>query len=71
MRKLLVRLALLGAAAVTAVAVRNYLRDPVGAKRGDVQIVLDNGTTTVEPEPVEAQEFADIARKVLETTGGR
>ena len=71
MRKFLVRLALLGAAAGAAVTVRNYLRDPVGANRGDVQIVLDNGATTVEPEPVEAREFADIARKVLETTGGR
>ena len=69
MRKLLVRVALLGAAAGAAVAVRNYLRDQAGAQRGDVQIVLDDGATTVEPEPIEAQEFADIARKVVETAG--
>ena len=66
MRKLLVRLALLGAAAGVAVAVRNQLRDPAGAQRGDVQIILDDGATTVEPDPVEAQEFTDIARKVVE-----
>ena len=70
MRKLLVRVALLGAAAGAAVAVRNHLRDPLGTQRGDVQIVLDDGATTVEPDPVEAQEFADIARKVVETAGG-
>ena len=69
MRKLLVRVALLGAAAGAAVAVRNYLRDSAGAQRGDVQIVLDDGATTVEPDPIKAQEFADIARNVLQTAG--
>jgi hypothetical protein len=69
MRKLLVRVALVGAAAGAALAVRNYLRDGAGTKPGDVQIVLDDGTT-VEPEPVEAREFADIARKVVEAAGG-
>ena len=69
MRKLLVRVALLGAAAGAALAVRNYLRNGAGAKPGDVQIVLDDGAT-VEPEPVEAREFADIARKVVEAAGG-
>jgi hypothetical protein len=69
MRKLLVRVALAGAAAGAAIAVRNYLRDGAGTKPGDVQIVLDDGAT-VEPEPVEAREFADIARKVVEAAGG-
>jgi hypothetical protein len=69
MRKLLVRVALVGAAAGAALAVRNYLRNGAGTKPGDVQIVLDDGAT-VEPEPVEAREFADIARKVVEAAGG-
>ena len=69
MRKLLVRVALVGAAAGAALAIVNYLRNGVGTKPGDVQIVLDDGTT-VEPEPVEAREFADIARKVVEAAGG-
>jgi hypothetical protein len=69
MRKLLVRVTLVGAAAGAALAVRNYLRNGAGTKPGDVQIVLDDGTT-VEPDPVEAREFADIARKVVEAAGG-
>lgn len=69
MRKLLVRVALVGAAAGAVLAVRNYLRDGAGVKPGDVQITLDDGAT-VEPEPVEAREFADIARKVVEAAGG-
>ena len=69
MRKLLVRVALVGAAAGAALAVRNYLRDGAGTKPGDVQIVLDDGTT-IEPDPVEAREFADIARKIVEAAGG-
>ena len=68
MRKLLVRVALLGAAAGAAVAVRNHLRNQAGAQRGDVQIVLDDGATTVEPGPAEAEEFISIARNVLETS---
>jgi hypothetical protein len=67
-RKILGRLLVLGAAAGAAYALRGYLRASTGPKKGDVQIVLDNGAT-VEPGPVEAQEFADIARKILETDG--
>jgi hypothetical protein len=70
MRKLLVRVALVGAAAGAALAVRNYLRNGAGTKPGDVQIVLNDGATTIEPDPVEAREFADIARKVVEAAGG-
>jgi len=40
----------------------------MGPKEGDVQVVLDTGFT-VEPGPTEAQEFADIARKILEAGG--
>ena len=70
MRKVLGRVVLLGAAAGTVLALRNrllrgYLKDSAGPKKGDVQIVLDSGLT-VEPEAGEAQEFADIARKILQ-----
>lgn len=68
MRKLLGRLILLGAAAGAVYALRNYLQDSTGAKRGDVQIVLDTGAT-VEPDAAEAQEFVDVARNVLEISG--
>ena len=68
MRRIFGRLVLLGATAGAFYALLNYLRDSEGAKKGDVQMVLDTGTT-VEPDPTEAQEFADIARKVLEIGG--
>jgi hypothetical protein len=67
-RRIFGRLVLLGATAGAFYALLNYLRDSEGAKKGDVQMVLDTGTT-VEPDPAEAQEFADIARKVLEIGG--
>lgn len=66
MRRFLGRLVILGAAAGAVVALRNYLQSSVGTKPGDVQIVLDDGATTIEPGPAEAREFTDIARKVLE-----
>ena len=70
MRKVLGRVVLLGAAAGTVLALRNrvlrsYLKDSTGPKKGDVQVVLDSGFT-VEPDSAEAQEFADIARKILQ-----
>lgn len=68
MRRIFGRLVLLGAGVGAFYALLNYLRDSEGAKKGDVQMVLDTGTT-VEPDPAEAQEFADIARKVLEIGG--
>ncbi len=69
MKKALGRLALLGAAAGAAYALRSYLEGgSAGPKKGDVLIVLDTGAI-VEPGPSEAQEFADIARKVLEIGG--
>lgn len=68
MRKLLGRLVLLGAVASAVLVLRNYLQDSAAAKRGDVQVVVDTGAT-VEPGSAEAQEFVDIARKVLEISG--
>ncbi|MBV9454293.1 MAG: hypothetical protein JOZ19_09275 [Rubrobacter sp.] len=74
MRKALGRIVLFGAAAGTVLALRNrllrsYLKDSARPKKGDVQgdvqIVLDSGLT-VEPEPEEAREFAEIARKILQ-----
>jgi hypothetical protein len=68
MRKILSRLVILGAAAGAVYTLRNYLQGSSGPKQGEVQMVLDNGAI-VEPGPVEAQEFADIARKILEISG--
>jgi hypothetical protein len=66
MRRLLGRLLLLGALAGGVVAVRGYLK---GQSAGEevVQIVFDDGSTHVlASNAVEAQEFTDIARKVIE-----
>ncbi len=66
MRKLLGGLLLIGALAGAVVAVRNYLK---GQSSGEevVQIVFDDGSTHVlASDTVEAQEFTDIARKVVE-----
>ncbi len=66
MRRLLGRLLLLGALAGGVVAVRAYLK---GQSPGEevVQIVFDDGSTHVlASNTVEAQEFTDIARKVVE-----
>ena len=68
MRKFFGGLMLLGAAAGAGIAVRNYLRDPADAVRGDVRITLDGGTELT-PDPAEAREFVDIARRVLEISG--
>ncbi len=68
MRKLVNRLVLLGVAASAVYAMRNYLQDSAGAKQGDVHIVLDTGAT-IEPGSAEAQEFVDVARKILEISG--
>jgi hypothetical protein len=65
-RRLLWRLLFLGALAGGVVAVRGYLK---GQSPGEevVQIVFDDGSTHVlTSNTVEAQEFTDIARKVVE-----
>ncbi len=66
MRRLLRGLLLLGALAGGVVAVRGYLK---GQSPGEdvVQIVFDDGSThALVSNTVEAQEFTDIARKVIE-----
>lgn len=66
MKKLFGRLVLLGALAGGVLAVRGYLQK---AKPGDevVQIAFDDGSTHVlTSNTVEAQEFTDIARKLVE-----
>jgi hypothetical protein len=65
MRRLLGRLLLLGTLAGGVVAVWGYLR---GRAPGEevVQILFDDGSTHVlASDAVEAQEFTDIARKVV------
>jgi hypothetical protein len=65
-KRLLGRLLLLGALAGGIVAVRSYLK---GQSPGEevVQIVFDDGSTRVfASNTLEAQEFTDIARKVVE-----
>ncbi len=66
MRRSLGGLLLLGALAGGVVAVRGYLK---GQSPGEdvVQIVFDDGSThALVSNTVEAQEFTDIARKVIE-----
>lgn len=66
MKKLLGGLFVFGAAVGGAAAVRSYLRaEPSGAE--SVQIVFDDGSArSLASNAVEAQEFTDIARKVVE-----
>ncbi len=69
MKRTLGRLLVLGVAAGAVYALRNYLESSsASASWGDVQLTLDNGAS-VEPSSAEAQEFVDIARKVLEIAG--
>ncbi|HVF01726.1 MAG TPA: hypothetical protein VNA27_10390 [Rubrobacteraceae bacterium] len=69
MKRILGRLLVLGALAGAVYALRNYLdSSSARASRGDVQVTLDSGAS-VEPSSAEAQEFVDIARKVLEIAG--
>ena len=66
MKRVFGRLLLLGALAGGGVAVWGYLK---GQSPGEdvVQIVFDDGSTrSLASNTVEAQEFADIARKVVE-----
>jgi hypothetical protein len=66
MKRAFGRLLLLGALAGGGVAVWGYLK---GQSPGEdvVQIVFDDGSTrSLASNTVEAQEFTDIARKVVE-----
>jgi hypothetical protein len=66
MKKLFGRLVLLGALAGGVVAVRGYLQR-TGPGEDVVQIVFDDGSTQVlTANTVEAQEFTDIARNLVE-----
>jgi hypothetical protein len=66
MKKLLRGLFFLGALAGAAYAARSYLQGHATG-RETVQIVFDDGSThTLLSNSVEAQEFTDIARKVVE-----
>jgi hypothetical protein len=65
-RRVLKRLLLLGVLAGGVVAVRGYLK---GQSSGEevVQIVFDDGSSRVlSSNTAEAQEFTEIARKVVE-----
>ena len=64
MKKLLVRIALLGAAAGAALAIRSYLQNS-GNGSGEVQITFDDGSTDA-LDAAEVQEYTDIARQLLE-----
>ncbi|MGB3634151.1 MAG: hypothetical protein WA982_08935 [Rubrobacteraceae bacterium] len=67
MGKLLRRLVFLGALVGAAVAVRSYLQSAESPGEEAVQIVFDDGSTQAfSSRSVEAQEFTDIARKVVE-----
>lgn len=67
MKKVLRRVALLGLMAATAIAVRNYLEKGGAPGEEAVQLVFDDGSThALYSRSVEAQEFTDIASKVVE-----
>jgi hypothetical protein len=67
MKKLLIRLFLLGVLAGAAYAARSYLQGQSPGKE-TVQIVFDDGSTrSLASNNTEGQEFTDIARKLVET----
>lgn len=68
MKRLYSGLVLLGVAAGVGLVVRNYLQEGAGTVQGEVRITLEGGAE-VQPDPVEAREFVDIARRVLEISG--
>lgn len=68
MGKLLKRAALLGAAAGAAYAVKSYLDRPDEADGGEVQISFEDGTSETLAS-AGAEEFTDIARGVLRSSG--
>ena len=67
MKRVLRRVALLGVLAGAAVAVRSYLRRSEAPGEEAVQLTFEDGSThALYSRSVEAQEFTDIARKVVE-----
>ena len=66
MKRLVRGLILLGALGGAAVAVRSYMRGGTTAEEV-VQIVFDDGSThLLASNSAQGQEFADIARKLVE-----
>ena len=66
MKKLLGRLVILGAAVGAAVAIGGYLRGGTAAKDG-VQITFNDGSqSSLASDTSDGEEFADIARKLVE-----
>ena len=68
MKKLLRNLTLLGAAAGAAYAAKSYLAKSSEADAEAVQISFEDGTSEL-LDSVEAEEFTDIARSVLQSSG--
>ncbi len=70
MRALVRGLIFFGVVAGTAAAVRNYLEHAKKSRTEVVQMVFGDGSAlTLPASSVQAQEFRDIARKVLEISG--
>lgn len=67
MGKLFKRLLLLGALVGAGVAIRNYLEKTESPGEEAVQVTFDDGSTQAfATGSAKAQEFTDIARKVVE-----
>jgi len=67
MKKVLRRVVLLGVLAGAALVVRSYLEKSEAPGEEAVQLVFDDGSThALYSRSVEAQEFTDIAGKVVE-----
>ncbi len=67
MKKVLRHVVLVGVLAGAAVAVRSYLKRSEAPGEETVQVVFDDGSTlALYSSSVEAQEFTDIASKVVE-----
>lgn len=68
MSKLLRGAALLGVAAGAAYAVKSYLERSEGTSGGEVQLSFEDGTSETLGSK-EAEEFTDIARGILGSSG--
>jgi hypothetical protein len=67
MRKLFKTLVFVGVGVGAAVAVRNYLQNGESPGEESVQITFDDGSTRgLSYSTIEGQEFADIARKLVD-----
>ncbi len=67
MKKLLRNAVLIGVLAGAGIALFSYLRGTESSGEEVVQITFDDGSTrALDARSVEAQEFTDIARKLVE-----